>query len=385
MANLKRKIATFSRLLICLAALAFVVGSISLHDRVTLSDERELVGSVTESASYVVIETSAGTETVAMADVATDDKGSPLIEYGLATTWAQSSGILLLLAVVVFMTVPLLQGIRLQMVMASEHVHLSLPEAIRISFAGNFLNFAAPLGSTAGDVYKAYAVSRETSRKTEAMTIVFLDRVLGLVCLLATVSLVTVLSPADSRLAPFRTSMLVMLGIGSVASLIYFSPRVRSWTLLSKIAAKLPMIDQIRRIDSAAVTLWRQRGILAKAITTTIVLQILAAATFFIIALAIGMNAPIGSGVEYYAYFSTGEMVKSLPGPPQGLGTMELAYRFLFEPFGSASQILCAAFAIRVVMLICSLPGVIIIWVGAGRKNVSLNETALKPVAVPAR
>ncbi len=385
MAMAKRVMVSGVRVVICLAAMAFVVASISLNDRVGLRDGRELVGSISEDAQMLSITTGFGTETIGLSEVAVDAKGSPQIEYGLRTALSQSSGSLLLLAIAVFAGVPLLQGVRLRMVMASENVHLGLNEAVRISLAGNFLNFAAPLGSTAGDVYKAYAVSRQTSRKTEAMTIVFLDRVLGLVCLLATVSLVTVLSPAGSRLAPFRTSMLVMLGAGTVGAMMYFSPRVRSMTWLSELMARLPLADQIRRIDSAVVALCRQRRIMVNAVLTTIVLQILAAGTFFLIARAIGMDARLASSIEYYAYFSTGEMVKALPGPPQGLGTMELAYRFLFGPFGSASQILCAAFAIRVVMLICSLPGVVVVWFGTPRSVVPRSDASLDAAVVPVR
>ena len=102
-----------------------------------------------------------------------------------------------------------------------------------------------------------------------------------------------------------------------------------------------------------------RRGVLAKAVLTTAILHMVAAAAFFVIAGALGMRASAGNLVEYYAGFSTGELVKALPGPPQGIGTAEMAYRFLFAPFGSASQIVCAAFAMRFVMLICSLPGVI--------------------------
>ncbi|MDO8630112.1 MAG: hypothetical protein Q7R41_06425, partial [Phycisphaerales bacterium] len=95
------------------------------------------------------------------------------------------------------------------------------------------------------------------------------------------------------------------------------------------------------------------------------VLQLMALASYFVVAIALAMKADAGNVPEYFAYFYTGALVQSLPGPPQGLGTVELAYRFFFAPYGSASQIVCMAFAIRLVGLICALPGLFVTLTGS--------------------
>ena len=78
---------------------------------------------------------------------------------------------------------------------------------------------------------------------------------------------------------------------------------------------------------------------------------------FLLVALGLGFVIPATGLIDLYAYFSAGEIVKSIPGPPQGLGTMELAYRWFFGDWASASQIVSAALAIRLVGLVCALPG----------------------------
>ena len=101
------------------------------------------------------------------------------------------------------------------------------------------------------------------------------------------------------------------------------------------------------------------------AVLLTVLLQGAAIGSYFVIAVALDMEAHAGNVLEYYAYFYTGSVITALPGPPQGLGTVELAYRYLFGPFGSPSQIICMAFVIRLTALTCSLPGLLVTMTGA--------------------
>jgi uncharacterized protein (TIRG00374 family) len=374
----------FLRLSICALALWVVCSNVAIDDQVHLLDGRTLTGTVTTSAESVAVALGGGSvHTTPLAEVAVDTDGAPSISYGLRTAWRASGKLYLLLAIVFFTIVAFLQAQRIQMVLGIEKIRLRYWDAVRLSFAGNFLNFAAPLGSTAGDVFKAYYLAKRTSRKTEAMTIVFLDRAIGLSTLLLTVSLITITAPSSGRLGPFRAYMLVLLGIGILGACAYLSPRIRRIGLLKKLATRLPMYDQLARIDATARNLATKKGILSAAVLNTIVLQIFAALAFFVVAIAVGMRAGSADAMEYYAYFSTGELIKALPGPPQGLGTMELAYRYLFAPFGSASQILCAAFVIRAVTLACSLPGILVAFSGTRQRSRQPEfQTGMEPVPV---
>jgi uncharacterized membrane protein YbhN (UPF0104 family) len=100
-------------------------------------------------------------------------------------------------------------------------------------------------------------------------------------------------------------------------------------------------------------------------VAITVLLQALSMGSYFTVAVAFGMDADAGNVLEYYAYFAAGAVVQSLPGPPQGLGTVELAYRYLFAPYGSPSQIVCMALFIRIVHLVCALPGAMITLTGS--------------------
>ena len=70
--------------------------------------------------------------------------------------------------------------VRWRIVLKAQGLDLSLARATRISFVAQFFN-SFLLGSTGGDLIKAYYAARETHhRKTEAVTTVFVDRLVGL-------------------------------------------------------------------------------------------------------------------------------------------------------------------------------------------------------------
>ena len=129
--------------------------------------------------------------------------------------------------------------------------------------------------------------------------------------------------------------------------------------------SRLSIFHHIQRIDNAATTLARHKGTLLWCVFLTVLLQGIAMAAYFTVAIALALAANAGNALEFATYFYTGTLIQALPGPPQGLGTVELAYRYFFAPFGSASQIVCMALAIRLVVLTGSLPGLLVTVTGA--------------------
>jgi uncharacterized protein (TIRG00374 family) len=302
----------------------------------------------------------------------------------LREIWLGSDRTMLATGTVVFLVVPLLQAVRLRWLLRLQQVEMGWRESIRLAFAGNFLNFAAPLGSTAGDVYKAWVAGRNTPRKTEAAATVFVDRGIGLATLLVSVGILAAASPFDSHLASLRPYFLTLLALLIGGGLVYVSPFARRWSLLPRIGERLPLVEHLKRIDAT------MRGLLSKPVTLlgavliTLVLQVFAAAAFACVAFGLGLSILDTNPAEIYAYFSAGELVKAIPGPPQGLGTMELAYQFFFTGLGSTSQIVSAAVAMRLVNLVCALPGAAFVAEG-GRRRVNATPGTTRPASTAAR
>jgi len=363
----RKRLFDLLRIAICVGALWIVVRGVTLLDRVTPVDGgADLIGRVVEQGDTVVIELRDGQRRVlGLDEIARDTDGSLRVTLGLLAAWAQSDKMLLLLAVCLHLPVVLFQGLRLKWLLGAQDIRLSFWECSKLSWAGNFLNFATPLGSNAGDVFKAYFTSLHTEKKTEAVTTIVIDRIVGLGSLLLVVALITTFSGPDSRLAQFRPYMLSMLGIGVAGLLAYLSPVVRRRLLPKRLLRRLPMQEQLKRMDETARTVADRKTIVVMSVVITIMLQALAMAAYFTVARSVGLIANLGNVLEYYSCFYVGSIIQALPGPPQGLGTVELAYRYFFAPFGTASQIICVAFLIRLVVLTSALPGLLVTLTGS--------------------
>ncbi len=367
---------------ICAVALWWAFASVSFRDSVVLADGNTVVrGAIVELAGRIDVRTAEGSvRQIADEAIARDENSSKLISYGLISVWRRSDKLLLLAGIGCFLLVPLFQGIRLRWLLGCQRIRLGLWQSVKLSFAGNFLNFAAPLGSTAGDVFKAYYAAMHTSRKTEAATTVFIDRAIGLGTLLLSVTVIAFFTVSTSRLAPLRTYLLVLTSVPVIGVLLYASPWIRRARIVRAVLARAPKLDQLRRIDATAQTLMAHKGTLLLSVAATFALQMLAAANFVCIALALGMNVWGASGLDVYAFFSAGEIVKAIPGPPQGLGTAELAYAYFFSGLGTASQIVSAAIGVRLVNLLCALPGLAVVATGAYRPRPAAGEALERPL-----
>ncbi len=386
----RKRLFNVLRIALCVGALWIVAQGVTLRDHVHLaSGEPDVVGAVQPidvDAGFVQVVTASGdTVPISVDEIQTDEDGELTITYGLLSAWRMSSGALLLLALVIHFPVILPQALRFRWLLHAQGIHVGYMECIKLSFAGNFLNFATPLGSNAGDVFKAYFVSLHTDRKTEAATTVLLDRIIGLVSLLIIAGAITTFCAGSGRLAQLRPYVLGFIGAGVVAVLVYLSPLTRRYLVPTTWLQGLPMYAQLQRIDRTARVLVSNKKTLIGSILLTMVLQGSAIGAYFTVAVALRLDAHLGNMLEYYAYFFAGVLVQTLPGPPQGLGTVELAYRYFFAPFGGASQIVCMAFFIRLLALTCALPGLLVTVTGSYKPRVAtesseqMSEAASKP------
>src|SRR2546429_1255676 len=133
-----------------------------------------------------------------------------------------------LLLSLVFMGATLVLGVfRWRMVVRVHGIDLSLGRATEISLVAHFFN-SFLLGSTGGDLLKAYYAARETHhKKMEAVVTVVVDRLLGLFAMLLFACLMMLpnlsLLGTHRRLAALAVLILVMTaGCGLVISLSFW-------------------------------------------------------------------------------------------------------------------------------------------------------------------
>jgi uncharacterized protein (TIRG00374 family) len=228
---------------------------------------------------------------------------------------------------VVFMGSTILLGVvRWRMVLRVQGLDLPWTRTVEISFVAHFFN-SFLLGSTGGDLMKAYYAARETHhKKTEAVTTVFADRLIGLFSMLLFGGLMMfpnldLLFHTERRLAALAWFTLAMLGACAGLFVLAFwggvskgFPSARTWL------RKFPQAERIERSMDACRAFGRARAFLGKSFLVSMALNV--CCVLQIMSLAWGMGASI-STMALFAIVPIIYCISALPITPSGLGVRE--------------------------------------------------------------
>jgi glycosyltransferase 2 family protein len=219
----------------------------------------------------------------------------------------------------------LLGVVRWRMVLRVQGLDLPFSRAGEISLVAHFFN-SFLLGSTGGDLLKAYYAARETHhKKAEAVTTVFVDRLIGLFAMLLFACLM--MGPNLPLLAAHRRLkalagliVAMMLGCALVVVLAFWGgvsrglPQARQWL------AKLPKGELLERSLTACRQFGRQRVFLLQALGLSMVLN--AVCVWQVTTLAWGLNMDI-STLALFLIVPMIICISALPITPSGLGVRE--------------------------------------------------------------
>jgi uncharacterized protein (TIRG00374 family) len=356
---------------LCAAAIVYLVTVVSWNDHVRLNDPaqtRVRLLEMDEEQGTLTIERDGQPEIITWEQVYYDGD-VPDISYGISDVVRRMDFRKGLLAILIFLPVPILQSIRLVWMLAVQNVPLSYWNAFKLSYAGNFFNFALP-GFFGGDLIKAYYVSRFTHRKTEAVTTIFLDRLVGLsgLMMLATVTFLLAWNRPewDPRYrATLATGLGLIWGGLCLGCMFLFSHRLRHLIKLPQLAERLPAAEQIIRIGRATVSMRQHKTLVVMSLANTLVLQLFVVVAAYTMSQALGMQ---GHFTLYFIFVPIGFLIAAIPiSPPNAAGVMEAAYVQFFTVGGlnAASAAVAFALANRLTQLVWALPGVLVPLLGA--------------------
>lgn len=293
----------------------------------------------------------------------------PIVVPGLKTVIKAINWNWIYAALAVFSCNYIFLAWRLRLLLQTQDVNLRRRDAVKVSYASAFLNFAIPTGTTGGDVYKAYYVSAHaTGRRTEAITIVLLDRVIGLINFIFMAAIVSGLSYMSGRVGALGSFIAMAFIISIVASCMYFSGRVRDLVGIDRWLPKLPLGHQLVRIDQTAYSLKNHPFLLANCFFWTIVVQSVVCIAGMFMAKAVGMKCDLTSyshWLDYFLAIIVGLTVASLPGnPPQGFGVLEGIIASVLvtnRGYGDFNHVFAVCMGIRLLHLLWALPGAIVL------------------------
>lgn len=229
----------------------------------------------------------------------------------------------------VFMGMTILLGLlRWRIVLRVQGLNLPLVRTAEISLVAHFFN-SFLLGSTGGDLLKAYYAARETHhKKTEAVMTVLVDRLLGLFVMLLFACIMMLpnlnLLVFHTRLAALAWLVLLMMTTcGIFISLSLWGGVSRRWPRAREWLRRLPKGALLERALEVCRQFGRDWGFLTKAVALSMVLNVFCVLQIMVLAWGLGLKvAPLA----LFVIVPVIVCISALPITPSGLGVRENLY-----------------------------------------------------------
>lgn len=245
----------------------------------------------------------------------------------------------------------ILCAIRWSLLLMSHNIDLPVWQMIELYFIGHFFN-AFMLGSVGGDLVKAFFVAKAVpQKKTEAVATIFLDRVIGLVALVALGTVVVLFRfRFFAKYPETRVAMItiVLAFVGSVVGLtVVFSKNVfERWPLFRRIEERTSLGPMIAKVYNAFSVCFTHKGLLVKTFTLSVANHLALVTCAFLLGLGLTIRTvhtdppqdeslPLSTMTivqEYGNYLTLFPLINgiaSIPATPGGLGSREVATKFL--------------------------------------------------------
>src|SRR6185295_17223213 len=200
-----------------------------------------------------------------------------------------------------------------------------------ISFVSHFFN-SFLLGSTGGDLMKAFYAARETHhKKTEAVTTVFVDRLLGLwaMLLFAGVMMLPNLKLVMANAALRASSLLILgmlaacTGVGFVA---FWGGVSRRWTGARAWLRRLPKGEYLERSLESCRRFGEERLFVARTLAVSMLLNAMCVLQFLVLSRGLGLDIP---ALALFVIVPAVICISALPITPSGLGVRESLFVYM--------------------------------------------------------
>mgnify|MGYP000210643208 CR=1 FL=1 len=226
--------------------------------------------------------------------------------------------------------------LRWQLLLTAVGIRLPLGRLAELFFIGQFFN-ALMFGATGGDLVKAYYVAAETRhKKTEVVATVFIDRIIGLMALVA-MTMVIMLARLNFFMARPETRAaftfnVVLIVISAVAMFLVFGRKTAEHIpCLRRLESSTISGRIVLKAYSAFAICLRDRQILIKTIILSLLNHLVLIVCIFYFGLGVGSHLAF---LDYLTVFPVINAIAALPITPSGLGTRESAALFLLGVLG---------------------------------------------------
>ncbi len=230
-------------------------------------------------------------------------------------------------------------ALRWKVLLDAQGMVLPFRRVFVLFFIGHFFNVLMP-GAVGGDLVKAYYVAGEARHKrTEAVSTVFIDRIIGLLALIGLCAVVMIvrlpffLSYPETKAALIFNAVLL---VGAVVGLIIVFRRnvFEQWRLFRMLEERTALGGIISRVYSAFHVCMNRPAVLVKTLIYSVINHVMLIISAFFIGQALEITI---SFTDYVTVFPIINAVGAIPISPGGLGTREVAAKFLLGTMGVAA------------------------------------------------
>ena len=244
---------------------------------------------------------------------------------------ASSNAIYLFFAFSCFFLCLLICMSRWNILLKSQSIHLPFHKIFVLFFIGHFFNSFMP-GATTGDILKAYYVARSTPNKeTESISTIVLDRLIGLIVLIAlTIFIMLIrlnffLLYPETRIALAFNLVIFFMAI-FVFTIIFRKSFFEQFAIFRTLEHKTALGSIIKRIYNVFSSSFCS----AKILFSTSILSLINHICFIGMSFFVGMALEIPLNFwQYLTVFPIINAIAAMPITPGGLGARETAAVFL--------------------------------------------------------
>jgi uncharacterized protein (TIRG00374 family) len=248
-----------------------------------------------------------------------------------------------LIAAIVSAGMPGILGItRWQWILRVQGLEVKYSRLFSISFIGLFFN-AFMLGSTGGDVIKAWYVAHETHhKKAEAIATVVVDRLIGLLVLFVIALIMMAIYHQrvlrDPKLFWFSMATLAVIVFTVVGTLVGLwrgfvdkIPGARAWL------QRMPKYDALRRMVEAYRVYASHPVVLMRTMLISVPVHFFSMLSVWCVGMGLAVRS--ASFLDYFLYLPIINSVTSVPITIAGFGVREAMYVKMFHEVGVAGSV----------------------------------------------
>lgn len=252
---------------------------------------------------------------------------------------------------------------RWKMILDGQDMKLGWKRVNTIFFIGLFFN-SFMIGPTGGDLIKAYYTARETHhKKTEAVTTIFIDRVVGLLVMAIMVGTVILfrwdffMSDPTTRVFawPVFTACLILLAGSIVAFSVHLFevfPWLKRWNHIALIGKT---VETLERAYNAFYVCRKNPRLLLGLALVSLAVQLLFVGAAALTGRALGLDLPL---LAYLSFTPLIGLISAIPITPGGIGIREGASIKLWSVLGVPDEkAFLLAFIPYLFLVLWGLPG----------------------------